>query len=401
MLFPLSTLESDVLLLNRAVAPLFEFAKFKSLPRGDANWNIWIDRLKKFDGDIWRKQGLYQFIQMSTIDRTFNLDLIEGAIRLWALPCNSFILPCGPMSVTLLDVLHLTGLPLIGNEFASLVDTQELPQLPEQYWNPSSYSQVIRSWSTLKRTSPISEERISFMWVLICKYLFCPSSGKPTMEYLALARSLSVGHVHGLGVMFLGSLYHWSNVAVNDAPLSKLSGAMWFLQMWLFSYFPELKFPPGLLSERLSWRELIYFQSHFTIAGVCSFMRSLPFSRAVHCPHFLTITAEEYPWVGHMAASKKINVSSLVENVRTVILHPRFLVHDGTSPRDQSTHVFEFYNPALNPSQLGLCPTVSSSALYLPRSLNDMMKAELSQRIFTSLSLIELSDQEEYFKTPL
>ncbi|XP_075478287.1 uncharacterized protein LOC142519228 [Primulina tabacum] len=231
MLFPLSILEPNALLLNRTVVPPFEFAKFKSLPRGDINWNVWVERLKKFDGGMWRKQCLYQFIQMSTTDRTFNLDLIEGAIRLWALPCNFFILPCGPMSITLQDVLHLTGLPILGNDFASLADTRDLPQLPEQYWSPSSYSQIIRSWSALKRTSPTSEERISFMWVLICKYLFCPSSGKPTMEYLALARSLSAGNVHGLGVMFLGSLYHWLNVAVNEVPLSRLNGVMWFLQM--------------------------------------------------------------------------------------------------------------------------------------------------------------------------
>ncbi|XP_075482686.1 uncharacterized protein LOC142522960 [Primulina tabacum] len=163
LLSPLSTLESSALLLDRKVAPAFEYANFKSLPRGDANWNTWVDLLKKFDGNTWRKQGLYQLIQMSTVDTTSNIDLLEGAIRLWAPPCNSFILPCGPMSITLQHILLFTGLPLLRNEFASLVDTQDLPQLSEQYLNPSSYSQVIRSWCALRRTSPTSNERISFM----------------------------------------------------------------------------------------------------------------------------------------------------------------------------------------------------------------------------------------------
>ncbi|XP_073061902.1 uncharacterized protein [Primulina eburnea] len=79
------------------------------------------------------------------------------------------------------------------------------------------------------------------------------------MEYLALVRSLSVGHVHGLGVMFLGSLYRWLNVVVNDVPLSKLNGALWNLQVWLFSYFPELVFPPGSPTKQLSWKNLISF----------------------------------------------------------------------------------------------------------------------------------------------
>lgn len=74
----------------------------------------------------------------------------------------------------------------------------------------------------LKRTSPTNDYRISFLWVLIWKYLFCPS-GKPTVEYLALARSLSVVHVHDLGVMFLGSIYRWLNITINEALLSKLN----------------------------------------------------------------------------------------------------------------------------------------------------------------------------------
>lgn len=75
------------------------------------------------------------------------------------------------------------------------------------------------------------------MWVLICKYLVCPSSGKTTIEYLALARSLSVGNVHGLGVMFLGSIYRWLNIAVSDAPLSKLK----FFGFYRCGYFHIFK----------------------------------------------------------------------------------------------------------------------------------------------------------------
>lgn len=101
LLFSLSNLNPSSLLLNRKVAPTFEYAEFKSLPRANTNWNIWVNRLKKFDGNMWRQQGLYQLIQMSMVDTSFSLDLLDGTIRLWAPPCNSFILPCGPMSINL------------------------------------------------------------------------------------------------------------------------------------------------------------------------------------------------------------------------------------------------------------------------------------------------------------
>lgn len=102
-----------------------------------------MNRLKKFDGNMWRQQGLYQLIQMSMIDTTFSLDLLDGVIRLWPPPCNSYILPCGPMSIDLQDILQFTRLPLLGNDCARLFDTSNLPQFSEKFLNPSSYSQAI------------------------------------------------------------------------------------------------------------------------------------------------------------------------------------------------------------------------------------------------------------------
>lgn len=104
--------------------------------------------------------------------------MLEGIIRWWAPPCNSFILPCGHMSLTLQDILQVTELPLLENDYASLVDTLGLPPLSEKQLNSSSYSQVIKQWYSLTRISPTPDKRISFMWVLMCMYLFVPSSGE-------------------------------------------------------------------------------------------------------------------------------------------------------------------------------------------------------------------------------
>lgn len=185
---------------------------------------------------MWRWKGIYQLIQITTLNTTYDLDLLKGIIRWWAPPCNSFIFPCGPTSPTLKDILKFTGLSLLRNDYASLTNTKGLPQLSEKHLSPSSYSQVFKQWYLLTLTSPSPDERISFMWVLICKYLFGPSFGKTTMEYLPLARSLRVGGIHGLGAMFLGAIYKWLNITVTETPISRLNGVSQLLQMWMFLF---------------------------------------------------------------------------------------------------------------------------------------------------------------------
>ena len=41
--------------------------------------------------------------------------------------------------------------------------------------------------------------------------------------------------------MFLGSLYYHLDKCVSEEPFSKIGGGTWFLQIWLFHYFPKLR----------------------------------------------------------------------------------------------------------------------------------------------------------------
>lgn len=114
--------------------------------------------------------------------------------------------------------------------------------------------------------------------------------------------------------------------------------------MWLFSYFQELKSPPGHITDHYSWRELLSYHSDFTVSEAFSFMQSLPFHQQAIRSRRFTIIADHYPWIGHMTNMKQTDVSSIIDDVKIDILHPRFLVPDGTSPRELNTHYFEFYN---------------------------------------------------------
>ena len=60
------------------------------------------------------------------------------------------------------------------------------------------------------------------------------------MEYLLLARAFSIGRPYALGTIFLASLYQAMGKYVTEVPYYKVGGALWFVQSWLFAYFPKL-----------------------------------------------------------------------------------------------------------------------------------------------------------------
>ena len=84
------------------------------------------------------------------------------------------------------------------------------------------------------------DEHVDFLWVLLCRYVFFPSSRKPAMEYLPLAKTLSLGRPYALGTLLLASVYRATSKYVSDEPYHKVGGALWLAQMWFFAYFLEL-----------------------------------------------------------------------------------------------------------------------------------------------------------------
>ena len=60
------------------------------------------------------------------------------------------------------------------------------------------------------------------------------------MEYLPLARALAIGQPYALGTFLLASLYQSMGKYVSELPYQKVRGALWFVQIWLFTYFHDL-----------------------------------------------------------------------------------------------------------------------------------------------------------------
>ena len=71
-------------------------------------------------------------------------------------------------------------------------------------------------------------------------FIFFPHSNKPFMEYLPLARALAIRRPYALGTILLASLYQSMGKYVSEIPYQRVGGALWFVWIWLFAYFPKL-----------------------------------------------------------------------------------------------------------------------------------------------------------------
>ena len=83
----------------------------KSWIRPMDSWNQWIDKLTPSFENLWNRLGILQLIHISKEKNDYQASLINAALHFWSPSSDCFIFPSGHMTVTLLDVFMLTGLP--------------------------------------------------------------------------------------------------------------------------------------------------------------------------------------------------------------------------------------------------------------------------------------------------
>ena len=107
--------------------------------------------------------------------------------------------------------------------FVCLIDESKYVETNISSRTYDTYPKVVSHYLPLTG-EPSAEEHITFLWVLICKYIFYPSSARPSMEYLPLAKALVHGDHIALGCVFLGSLYSNLRKTVSREPFHYLGG---------------------------------------------------------------------------------------------------------------------------------------------------------------------------------
>ena len=184
--------------------------------------------------------GIERF-HSSYLNTSIDMKLMSVVLKFLSKSIKSFMLPFSPISITLRDIIVLMGLLIWGDDALCLLDIQDssLLAIEVSSTTQTSYFAIIRKWHDVTRV-PFTTEHVEFLWVLLCRYVFFPSSRKPIMEYLPLAKTLALSQPYALGTLLLASVYQAMSKYVYDEPYHKVGGALWFIQMWFFAYFLEL-----------------------------------------------------------------------------------------------------------------------------------------------------------------
>jgi hypothetical protein len=161
-----------------------------------------------------------------------NEALLIASSHFWSDATNTFIFGHGPMTITLADILMMTGLKVTG------------PMFPFRFRNPSN-QKAVRSGSgwvkyiqTYMESGPVSDKEYrAFLNMWLARFIFCGKSNEPTLNHITMAEHLAAGAAIPLGKYLLGAVYHMMHQITvqmrGDKDISCVSGPWWLVQMWL------------------------------------------------------------------------------------------------------------------------------------------------------------------------
>ncbi|XP_027346509.1 uncharacterized protein LOC113858193 [Abrus precatorius] len=200
----------------------------------------WLDRVEGEKQDSWRAIGIYDVIQLSRYNVSYNFPMIMSSLFFWDRATSSFHVPCGMITPTLFDVAAILGLRPAGPSFRP----DSHPKNPDVTPNFQKLSYQLFITLNMNRDGPVTdEEHVVFMMFWLSAYVFCSRSLQVPKTLLTLAQLLHEESSICLGKLILGNLYENLNEAVasfrsNDFP-SVISGPFWLLQLWLNAIFEE------------------------------------------------------------------------------------------------------------------------------------------------------------------
>lgn len=181
----------------------------------------------------WVNMGILETIEISKFPLEINPNLLVTAACFWSKTSNTFVLPYGMISPTILDVVHMTGLPSTGLDVNALLTPDPYEPLFELDIKGASYKYWLVDRYVEKSMKPSLHEKISFYVFLICKFLMAIPGFKVTREYINLVVCLAQGKKLALAPFVLGTLYKDMYTFVDKKVSDACGGPFWFFQAWL------------------------------------------------------------------------------------------------------------------------------------------------------------------------
>ncbi|XP_040370389.1 uncharacterized protein LOC121051653 [Rosa chinensis] len=256
-----------------------------SWPKSTPEWKKWVPRMEHFFGCSWKKFGIYDSIKTSEQEIYMDRPLLAAALCFWSSATNTMDLPLGPMSPTLLDMAAIFGFRPNGEEICALADLpssfhaslkpkvnkddkkakQKADAKARKLLNYSTFyaeHAIAEDVSTVERHEPTQHEHAAFLLYWLCKYVFCTKSNKCLFEFAGIAEALSLGKPLALGPFVLAYLYHTlRNVVTNDMTLD-VGGPLWMFQVWVQTYFRQLRPSHPFDSTVILGRQIISLGPH-------------------------------------------------------------------------------------------------------------------------------------------
>ena len=134
----------------------------KSWVKPCKDWNKWVEKLKLECNILWDQLGISQFIQMTTRHIICQSSLLLAALRFWSPSCNCFVFPFSHMTITLLDIFVITGLPILGDDTVYLIDEYGYIETNISSRTYDTYPKVVSHYLPLT-SKPSTEEHIDFL----------------------------------------------------------------------------------------------------------------------------------------------------------------------------------------------------------------------------------------------
>lgn len=219
--------------------------------------------MEYFFANQWRQLCIYEAIKLIEQDIVVEKPILAAALCFWSSATNTMNLPLGYMSLTILDVCTLIGLPSIGTEISA---NHRLNMLPPKLHDKDDRKEAMnkskrsRNYSTLYKIyaevdsdslnrKPVKEdEHVAFLFYWLCKYMFCCKSGQCPRDYAALAEALATGTKLALGPFVLAYLYRCLHDIVTNQMNPDAGRPLWIFQLWLRAYFLQLSTPGPIMS---------------------------------------------------------------------------------------------------------------------------------------------------------
>jgi hypothetical protein len=202
----------------------------------------WYREARARDLAHWNAAGITHTIDLCfRLPRGGNRSPLAAFLCFWNTATNTFDFRFGQMSITLLDILTVTGLPIDGEPYLhGQFDSDTFTSTMAQHGR-SAHSGSYPRWLAYYRQEHNATGGIAFLEYWLCKFIFCTSSCKPTGAWTFLATALYNGRRVGLGQPVLGALYRTLYQATMHPFETGISGPFWILDFWIQIYFPYFR----------------------------------------------------------------------------------------------------------------------------------------------------------------